>query len=121
MDNIKKAAMDAIDRNRKKLEDLSLRIHSNPEIGYEEEKASNWLEDQLDQAGFVVEHGICDLPTAFKATKGSGPLHIIVCAEYDALPGIGHACGHNVIAATAAGAGIGAAEIADDIGLKVTV
>ena len=121
MDNIKKAAMDAIDRNRKKLEDLSLRIHSNPEIGYEEEKASNWLEDQLDQAGFAVEHGICDLPTAFKATKGSGPLHIIVCAEYDALPGIGHACGHNVIAATAAGAGIGAAEIADDIGLKVTV
>ena len=61
------------------------------------------------------------LPTAFRATKGSGPLHVVVCAEYDALPGIGHACGHNVIAATAVGAGIGAASVADDAGLTVTV
>ena len=60
-------------------------------------------------------------PTAFAARTGSGPLHIVVCAEYDALPAIGHACGHNVIAAAAAGAGIALAEVADDLGLTVTV
>ena len=121
MEKIKKASKDKIDRHREALENLSRRIHSNPEIGYEEEKASSWLGEYLDQVGFEVESGICDLPTAFRATKGSGPLHIIVCAEYDALPGLGHACGHNVIAATAVGAGIGAAAVADDAGLKVTV
>jgi amidohydrolase len=65
--------------------------------------------------------GVCDLPTAFSARFGSGPLHIGICAEYDALPGIGHACGHNVIAAAAVGAGLGLARVADEVGLTVTV
>ncbi len=68
-----------------------------------------------------VQTGVCDLPTAFRARRGSGPLHIAICAEYDALPGIGHACGHNVIAAMAVGAGIAAASLADDLGLTVSV
>ena len=63
----------------------------------------------------------CDLPTAFVATAGSGPLHIGICAEYDALPGIGHACGHNVICAAAVGAGLALQGLADDLGLTVTV
>ena len=62
-----------------------------------------------------------DLPTAFAARAGSGPLHVVVCAEYDALPAVGHACGHNVIAAMAAGAGLALAQVADDAGLRVTV
>ncbi|MCY4447953.1 MAG: amidohydrolase [Chloroflexi bacterium] len=115
------AARSAIDAARDELTALSRRIHANPELGYEEERASGWLEETLDAAGFAVDPGICGLPTAFRATKGSGPLHIVVCAEYDALPGIGHACGHNVIAASAAGAGIGAGAVADDAGLTVTV
>jgi amidohydrolase len=65
--------------------------------------------------------GICELPTAFAARAGSGPLHVAVCAEYDALPEIGHACGHNVIAATAVGAALALAEVADDAGLTVRV
>ena len=121
MAGTKEGARAAIDVSRDELTALSRRIHANPELGYEEEQASGWLEETLDAAGFAVEPGICGLPTAFRATKGSGPLHIVVCAEYDALPGIGHACGHNVIAASAAGAGIGAGAVADDAGLTVTV
>ena len=79
-------------------------IHANPELGFEEEKASAWIADMLADAGFTVQRGICDLPTAFIARAGNGPLHISICAEYDCLPGIGHACGHNIIAASSVGA-----------------
>ncbi|MFZ0634398.1 MAG: amidohydrolase [Candidatus Acidiferrales bacterium] len=101
--------------------DLSHRIHAHPELGFEEVNASRWLADALDAAGFEVERGICDLPTAFSARSGHGPLHVAICAEYDCLPGIGHACGHNMIAAMAIGAGIAAAKSADDVGLTVHV
>jgi amidohydrolase len=100
---------------------LSHRIHANPELGYEEEKAAVWLSESLADAGFSVETGICDMPTAFVARAGSGPLHIGICAEYDSLPGIGHACGHNIIAAMGVGAGIAAAKIADEVGLTISV
>ena len=100
---------------------LSHRIHAHPELGFEEEKACAWIAETLSNAGFRVETGICDLPTAFVARAGSGPLHITICAEYDCLPGIGHACGHNIIAASAVGAGIAAAKIADEVGLTVSV
>ena len=101
--------------------ELSHRIHAHPELGFQEERASTWLADTLTEAGFVVERGICDLPTAFAARAGSGPLHIALCAEYDCLPGIGHACGHNIIAAMSAGAGAAAAKVADEVGLTITV
>ena len=101
--------------------DLSHRIHAKPELGFEEEHASKWLAEALYSTGFIVERGICDLPTAFSARAGNGPLHIAICAEYDSLPGIGHACGHNMIAAMAIGAGIAAAKAADDVGLTVHV
>lgn len=101
--------------------DLSHRIHAHPELGFEEEKASGWLADALDAACFEVKRGVCDLPTAFSARAGKGPLHIAICAEYDSLPGIGHACGHNMIAAMAIGAGIAAAKAADEVGLTIHV
>ncbi|HEV2214687.1 MAG TPA: M20 family metallopeptidase [Terracidiphilus sp.] len=100
---------------------LSHRIHAHPELGFEEEKASAWLCEALDAAGFTVDQGICDLPTAFRAKFGSGPLHIGICAEYDSLPGIGHACGHNIIAASAIGAALAAAKVADEAGLTIEV
>jgi len=100
---------------------LSRRIHAQPELAFEEEHAVTWLADALDAAGFRVARGICDLPTAFIARAGSGPLHVAICAEYDALPHIGHACGHNLIAALAVGAGLAAAKIADESGLTVSV
>jgi len=100
---------------------LSHRIHAHPEINFEEELAANWVATVLADAGFAVETGVADLPTAFVATIGSGPLTVGICAEYDALPGIGHACGHNIIAAAATGAGLALAPLADDLGLTVKV
>jgi amidohydrolase len=117
----KAAAQERLERSREELVDLSHRIHANPELGYEEVKASAWLSEYLADAGFAVEAGVCDTPTAFVARAGSGPLHIAICAEYDCLPGIGHACGHNIIAATGVGAGIAAASVADDLGLTISV
>jgi amidohydrolase len=117
----KSAARERLDSDRDELIKLSRRIHAHPELGFEEEKASTWLCESLNEAGFAVEKGICDLPTAFRARAGSGPLHIGICAEYDCLPGIGHACGHNIIAASAVGAALGAAKVADELGLTVTV
>lgn len=109
------------DELRSDLIALSHRIHAHPELGFEEEKASAWLSESLADAGFAVEKGACDLPTAFIARAGNGPLHIVICAEYDCLPGIGHACGHNMIAAMAVGAGIAVARVAYDVGLTVSV
>jgi amidohydrolase len=119
--DVKSAAKEKILATRDSLIALSHRIHANPELGFEERRASAWLCEMLADAGFKVEAGICDLPTAFVARAGSGPLHIGICAEYDSLPQIGHACGHNMIAAMAIGAGIAAARIADDAGLTVSV
>jgi amidohydrolase len=117
----KSAARERFEPAREGLIELSHRIHAHPELGFEEEKSSSWLCDYLDGAGFAVERGICDLPTAFRARVGSGPLHIGICAEYDCLPGIGHACGHNIIAASAVGAAIAAAKVADEVGLTISV
>jgi amidohydrolase len=117
----KTGARECLEATRDDIVDLSHRIHANPELGYEEEKAAAWLADYLDGAGFSVLRGVCDIPTAFTATIGSGPLHIAICAEYDCLPGVGHACGHNIIAAMGVGAGVAAAKIADDVGLTITV
>jgi amidohydrolase len=103
--DLKTAARARFDAVHPAIIDLSHRIHAHPELGFEEEQASTWLAEMLTDAGFTVEKGICDLPTAFVARAGSGPLHLALCAEYDCLPGIGHACGHNVIAAAGAGAG----------------
>ncbi|HZO80172.1 MAG TPA: M20 family metallopeptidase [Candidatus Binataceae bacterium] len=119
--NAKDVARQTLERHRQALVDLSHRIHAHPELGFEEERACGWLCETLDGAGFAVERGICQLPTAFVARAGSGPLHVTICAEYDCLPAIGHACGHNMIAAMAAGAGIALAKAADDLGLSVTV
>jgi len=100
---------------------LSHRIHAHPELAFEETLASEWVAEALASGGFTVEHGCYDLPTAVRATVGTGPCHIVVCAEYDALPEMGHACGHNIIAAAAVGAGLGLAPVADELGLTVTV
>lgn len=100
---------------------LSHQIHQHPELAFKEEKACTWLTETLAEAGFAVEKGICHLPTAFRASIGRGTLHIAFCAEYDALPEIGHACGHNIIAAAAVGAAIAAAAIADECNLTINV
>jgi amidohydrolase len=117
----KAGARERFEESRKELIALSHRIHAHPELGFEEEQACGWLCEALADAGFAVERGIAGMPTAFRATAGSGPLNVAICAEYDCLPGIGHACGHNIIAASAVGAALAAAKVADEVGLTVTV
>lgn len=117
----KDAAKGGVAEATDQLIELSHRVHGHPELCFEEEQASTWAAEVLAQHGFDVEAGVADLPTAFAATAGSGALTIAICAEYDALPGIGHACGHNVICAAAVGAGIALAPLADDLGITVKV
>jgi amidohydrolase len=96
-------------------------VHAHPELKFEEIRSSAWTAGVLADAGLSVDAGICDLPTAFSCRIGSGSLHLAICAEYDALPGIGHACGHNIIAATAVGAGLALAPLVDDLDLQITI
>ena len=114
MSTIKDALAQAVDRLGDELEALSNRIHANPELGYQEVKASAWLAEFLEANGFKVERGMAGVETAFRATleTGEGPTIAILC-ESDALPGIGHACGHNIIATSGVGAGAALAAVKD--------
>lgn len=99
---------------------FSHKLHENPELGFEEFQAVQWMADELNQVpGARVDIGLGELPTALRAEVGTGALVVTICAEYDALPDIGHACGHNVIAAAAIGAFIALAPLAEDLGLTV--
>src|ERR1700744_6744708 len=102
--DVKDAIAGTISGAREQLTGLSPRLHAPPEIAWTEERAAAWVSAELAEGGFEVETGACELPTAFIARAGSGPLHIGICAEYDALPGVGPASGHTIIAASAAGA-----------------
>jgi amidohydrolase len=107
--------------HRDALIELSHQIHADPELCFQEHHASAAATRFLAQRGFEVETGVAGLDTAFEATFGSGDLVIGFCAEYDALPGIGHACGHNMICASSLGAGTGLAAVADEVGVTVKV
>ncbi|MGO1527608.1 M20 family metallopeptidase [Senegalia sp. (in: firmicutes)] len=112
-----------INKLEKELKDLSKYIYDNPEIGYEEYKSSKAHIDILKKHGFDVEENYLGIDTAFKATYDSGKegATISYLAEYDALPGIGHGCGHNILGTTSTGAGIILSKIIDDMGGKVIV
>ncbi len=98
----------AIDAKKDILENVVKTLYDNPEMGHQERAASTMLADELEQAGFSVERKIAGMETSFVATWGSGDgPRIAILAEYDALPGIGHGCGHNTIAASALGAALG--------------
>ncbi len=110
-----------IDAKASTLLDISHNIWQHPELCFEEHFAHDLLCDTLAEEGISVERGACDLPTAFIAEAGSsGPTIAIVC-EYDALPGIGHACGHNIIAAAGLGAGLALAGLAEKLGGRVRI
>ena len=117
----KEAARQAIEQHRAGLVALARSLHDRPELGFDEHHAAAEVGRMLDAGGLEVETAVAGLPTALRAQTGPGPLSLLLCAEYDALPGIGHACGHNLIAAAAVGAGIGLAAVAGQLELKVTV
>jgi len=100
---------------------LSLDIHDNPELGFKEEKAAAWLTGYLEDNGFHVERGIAGLPTAFRATYGKEGPRIALLAEYDALPKVGHGCGHNIIGVSAVGAGVACRSTVDQLGGSIVV
>lgn len=100
---------------------LSHALAADPELAYAEHRSAARCADLLERHGLAVERGAYGLPTAFAARAGSTGPHVVLCAEYDALPEVGHACGHNVIAASAVGAGIALAALTAEAGLRVTV
>src|SRR5512146_525771 len=107
LDQAKTRVAETVDRLADDLERISHQIHATPELCFHEEQAAGWLSTFLERQGARVERGVGGLPTAFRATiegSGRGPT-IAIMAEYDALPNIGHACGHNVIATAGTGAG----------------
>ncbi|WP_181794207.1 amidohydrolase [Streptomyces sp. WELS2] len=112
-------AADAVRAREPDLVALSHSLHAEPETAMREHKSAAKITSLAENAGFDVTRGVASLPTAFVATHGSGELVVALCAEYDALPGIGHACGHNVNGAASVGAALGLAAVADALGLTV--
>lgn len=108
------ADWDAVERSVRSVTDeildVSHQIHGNPELCYEERFAHGLLCDRLESHGFAVARSVGGTDTAFVATKGTGAVAVGIVLEYDALPGLGHGCGHNIIAAAGYGAALGAAQ-----------
>lgn len=119
---IKAKVKAAIDERRDTFVALAHDIHQHPELAFAESYAVQRVTGVLTDEGFTLRTGVGNLPTAFTATTGTGPLRVAFCAEYDALDdGIGHGCGHNLIAGAAAAAAVGLKGVADAVGLTVTV
>ncbi|BBY22440.1 M20 family metallopeptidase [Mycobacterium stomatepiae] len=112
---------DAVRRRGGDLVELSHAIHAEPELAFAEHLSCAKTQALVAERGFEVTGGAGGLDTAFRADFGSGPLVVGICAEYDALPEIGHACGHNIIAASAVGTALALAEVADELGLTVAL
>lgn len=112
---------DAVNRRRGDLIELSHSIHAEPELAFDEHRSCAKTQALVAEYGFEMTAAPGGLDTAFRASYGSGPLVVGICAEYDALPEIGHACGHNIIAASAVGTALALAEVADQLGLTVVL
>ncbi|HEY9076744.1 MAG TPA: M20 family metallopeptidase [Anaerolineaceae bacterium] len=122
MEQIKKIILDSVDQSSENIVAISHQIHEHPEMGNQEVFASNLLINTLEEVGFSVERQFSGIPTAFCARKGQKPgAKVAFLAEYDALPGLGHACGHNLIATSALAAGIGLGAVIDEVGGEVWV
>ncbi len=119
--NAKDTARETFGQVEHELRDLSRWMYDHPEIAYEEYETSAKLVEYLSSKGFDVEYPAYGLDTAFAARVGTSGPEVVICCEIDALPEVGHACGHNVIATAAIGAGIAVAPLADELGIRVTV
>jgi amidohydrolase len=121
IEELKASVIKEVETQRDQLCELSLKIHSTPELGFHEVKASGWLTQYLGKNGFAIKRGISGLPTAFSGGYGKGKPTIALLAEYDALPKLGHACGHNLIATSAVGAGVASKPAIDRFGGSILV
>jgi amidohydrolase len=108
---LKKQACATVDAMSDELISASHAIHAKPELAFQEHFAHELLTDRVEEAGLPVERGACGLDTAFVSTFGNKGVEVGILSEYDALPGIGHACGHNIIATTGLGASLALAKL----------
>jgi amidohydrolase len=122
MDELQQRVLNRIDREADSLIRLSKFIHANPEIAMEEVKSSAACAEYVEERGFETVRGVADLPTAFASHFGNGTgAHVGYLSEYDALPGLGHGCGHNLIAIAGIGAAMGLSEVVSEINGKVSL
>jgi amidohydrolase len=120
-ESAKAAAAAVIEAQLPALVALSHSVHSTPELCFAETVSARTVADALRAGGLSVDEGVYEIDTAFEARSGSGELVVALCAEYDALPVVGHACGHNIIAASAVGAALALAAVADEVGLTMRI
>lgn len=118
---LKRQAQRALQTAAPALIELSEALHADPEVAWQEHRSARRVATVLSAHDFAVTEKYLGLQTAFLASSGSGPTRIGLCAEYDALPGLGHACGHNLIAAISAGAAIALMAVASQLQLTVEV
>ena len=120
-ESINSAIIERIDELADELLTVSHAIHANPELAFQEHFACETLTNALDNNGLASEAGVFTLPTAFEAqlNPDNQDVTVAILAEYDALPGIGHACGHNIIATSALGATLGLQAVADQLPGKI--
>ena len=116
---LKSIVEDSIRDNSAEIVRLSQEIHADAEVSWEEHKSVARLAAVMRAGGFDVEVGAYGVETGLEASFGDGDLTVAICAEYDALPGVGHACGHNMIAAAGAGAAIALSKVAAEAGLRI--
>lgn len=121
MSDQKQTVIDRVDVVGNVLIALSHKIHANPETAWQEFESAAAVAKTLSDHGFEVVEQVAGLPTAFRAEFGTGDLTVALCAEYDALPRLGHACGHNIIASSSVGAAIALTSVAHELNLKVVV
>jgi amidohydrolase len=117
----KQAAEQRFSEVEEDLKSISHWMYEHPEIAFKEFETSAKLAAYLAAHGFEVEYPAYGLETSFVARAGSSGPEVVICAEYDALPGVGHACGHDIIATASMGAGLALAGLADELGIRVTV
>jgi amidohydrolase len=117
----KQVARERYDESAAELRTISHWMYENPEIAFAEHESSARLARFLAANGFTVEYPAYGLATSFAAHAGTTGPRVVICAEYDALPEVGHACGHNVIATAACGAGVALAAQAEELGIRLTV
>ena len=121
MEGARRAVCDRVDELAEVLIQTSRAIHANPELAFQEHAAHDLLTGVLAAQGIDVVQSAYGMETAFEGSAGTtGPVVAVLC-EYDALPGIGHACGHNIIATAGLGAGLAAAVVAEELGGRIRI
>jgi amidohydrolase len=118
-DTLREAVRESVSAVGPSILELSHKVHALAEISWDEHESAAAVAAVLREGGFNVIESAYGVPTAIEAVYGDGDLTVVICAEYDALPEVGHACGHNMIAAAGVGAALALKPVADAAGLRI--